>query len=665
MFVRTLLLAATVLAPVALTAQSWIAPTADELKMTSIPEVPGAAAVVLNRDETADDDNHMSSFYFRIKILTLKGVDLGDVRINFNRRTDGTGYSVSEVAGRTIQPDGTIVPFSGKPFDKLIAKDKENAFTAKVFSMPAVQVGSILEYRYKVRWEDHIFYSPDWFIQTDLYLQQGHFLWKPTDKILTGSSRGHESTASSLTFSKALPADQDLKFTRMANGRFTYEVNLKNIAPFGVEEFMPPVKSSAYHVFFYYTPYRNTKEFWETEGKYWNGEANKFIGNSGIVRYAAVAATTGAASDEDKVHKLYALVMTFENTDYTRTRTTAEEKDETKSAEDVVKRKRGSSNQIARTFVALNRAAGLKASVMVEADRGERLFDATWENFNGQLTDEIAIVNYSGVDHYLDPGSRYCPFGHLEWGHTLSAGVRQVDKDSPIAQSPAEPYSFSKTTRVADLKLDAEGRMVGTVTMTYTGSPALQWRHVALRSDETELRDKMKKQIEGLMPGGTDVTIKTIAGLTDGDTPLKVIAAVDGHVGTSTGSRVVLPGDIFEANSKPTFPHEKRDQGVYFPYSQMGQDAVRFTLPAGYAIESVPGKDLLKFRDLAVYTQDATQTPNTVTIRRDLLMGDLYFPLKDYAELRTFYNDFEHKDHASIVIKRLSDKAELQLPVTH
>ena len=44
---------------------------------------------------------------------------------------------------------------------------------AKVFTMPDVEVGSIIEYRYKLRYDDNWFKAPDWYIQSDLLTRKG------------------------------------------------------------------------------------------------------------------------------------------------------------------------------------------------------------------------------------------------------------------------------------------------------------------------------------------------------------------------------------------------------------------------------------------------------------------------------------------------------------
>src|SRR5215468_697668 len=113
--------------------------------MTSQPEVPGAAAVYLYKEETTDDSLHSWSVYVRLKVLTEKGKEHANVELGYGSHHDGGGFTVGDIAGRTIHPDGTIIPFTGKPYEKLIEKTHEYKRMAKVFTLPDVQVGSIIE----------------------------------------------------------------------------------------------------------------------------------------------------------------------------------------------------------------------------------------------------------------------------------------------------------------------------------------------------------------------------------------------------------------------------------------------------------------------------------------------------------------------------------------
>src|SRR5208283_5973632 len=71
---------AAAMSPAVLLAQ-FQAPTADELRMTSDPKAPGAAAVYLNLSETTDDPYHFYKFYVRIKVLKEAGEKLTRVEI--------------------------------------------------------------------------------------------------------------------------------------------------------------------------------------------------------------------------------------------------------------------------------------------------------------------------------------------------------------------------------------------------------------------------------------------------------------------------------------------------------------------------------------------------------------------------------------------------------
>jgi hypothetical protein len=113
-------------------AATWTQPTPEELKMTSDPAAPDAAAVYLFREETVDDKVHYHRLYARIKILTEKGKEeYSDIEIPYE-----AGMSnIRDVEGRTIHPDGTVVPFTGKPYDKELVKAGDIKINAKVFSM--------------------------------------------------------------------------------------------------------------------------------------------------------------------------------------------------------------------------------------------------------------------------------------------------------------------------------------------------------------------------------------------------------------------------------------------------------------------------------------------------------------------------------------------------
>ncbi len=641
--------------PVAAHADQWTPPTPEELSMTSQPQVPGAPAVYLFREENTQDNLHAYTVYARIKVLTEGGKRFGDIELKYSAGGPER-LTIGDIAGRTIHSDGTIIPFSGKPYEKLIVKGKNYQYKAKVFSMPSVEVGSIIEFRYVLRYDDYWFVPPQWYVQSDLFTRKGHYLWRPTNHQLT-NERGQLTNGVSWT--NVLPGDAKILTTSIPTAQVgtanqqQFELSVHDIPPSPEEDFMPPISSFTYRVLFYYSSYHTADEFWKSETKFWAKNQDKFIGPGSAVNNAVKEIIPPGDTDEQKLRKLYAAVQHLDNTSFSRAHTDTEDKSEglreIKNTDDIWLRKRGTDDQLAGLFVAMARAAGYKAYLMAVTDRSRRIFFPQYLSLN-QLDDDIAIVNVGGKDVFLDPGTRFCPYGQLSWKHTMTGGVRQLDGGAVIAQTPNEKYTDSRIQRVANLRMETDGSITGNIKMTYMGTPAISWRQQSLLGDEESLKRELHSSLEELLPHTLELKVVSIDKLTDPDEPLTVNYDVKGTLGSPTGKRLIMPGDIFEANAKPTFPHEKRDVGVYFEYGRVTQDAIRVNLPPGFTIESLPTNGRIDFQKSAVYAFSAESAPTNYTIRRNYSLGDIIYLPKDYPQLRTFYSDMETRDQQSVIL---------------
>jgi len=634
--------------------------------MTSQPEVPGAAAVYLFREETTDDRLHTWNKYIRLKVLTEGGKKYANVELTQHSSSDYGGYSVNDIAGRTIHPDGTIVPFTGKPMEKLVEKGQGFKAMAKVFTLPDVEVGSIIEYRYQLRYDDNYFIAPAWYIQTELYTRKAHYLWRPTDEpLLTKSERGEQVT-NTVAWTPILPKGFTVTqrinagTASMDGGRSILELYIHDIAPQPDEEYMPPISSLSYRVLFYYSPYRTMEEYWKNEGKGWSKVNDKFVGPGDKVKGAVKELVGPTDTADQKLRKFYAAVMKLENTAFSRDRSASEDKSEglnpPKSTDDILERKRGTDDQIAQLFVAMARAAGMKAYVMSVTARDRAMFMPQYLSFS-QLNDLIAIVVVDGKEVFFDPGQRYCPYGHLAWKHTWASGLRQTDAGSALAETLGEPYTASRTSRIAQLTMDEQGEMKGTVKMTWTGAPALSWRQSYLRGDSTSLNRDLRVAMEQLLANGMEIKVVGYQNADDYEQPFIVSYEVKGRIGSSTGKRLLVPSDIFEANSRPIFAHEKREALIAFEYANTVLDTVRVTYPRNLSVESVPVSDQLQLQKFAVYALKTESTPSSFTVHREFDLGTILYKVEEYSDLRGFYTKFETKDQEPVVLKVVAPSA--------
>ena len=660
--------------PIAARADQWIAPTPEELKMTAAPEGPGAPAIYLNREEITDDHLHMWRTYARLKVLTEGGKDYANVQVGQYNSSEHGGYTVEAIAGRTIHPDGTIIPFTGKPYEKLIEKGHGYKETAKVFTLPSVEVGSIIEYRYELRYDDNYFIAPSWFIQSDLFTRHAHYVWLPTNDELVSRDEKGEQLTSGISWTPILPKGVELKRTEipaagMQQQQRKFEVTLDNVPAAPDEEYMPPIRSLSYRVLFFYTPYRSVDEFWKESSKRWGKARNQFIGPGSKVQAAVKDLVLPTDTEDQKLRKIYAAVLKLENTVYTRERSRSEEHaqglNEVKNTDDVWERKRGTDDQLTELFVAMARAAGFKAYVMAVTNRDKNIFLTGYMSL-GQLNDFIAIVNIGGKEQFFDPGQPFCPYGQLAWKHTMAGGIRQIDNGATVAESPGPSYKDSRTDRVADLVMDDHGEATGPITMTFRGAPALRWRQLFLRGDAESLNHDLQKSVEEIVPANMEVKVRSIQHLEEYEQPLVVTFDVKGPIASSTGKRVLLPADLFEFGAKPTFSHNKREQAVYFPYTYSMFDAVRVKYPAGYSVESVPAAEDVPYKvkgkdgkeaTAAMYQIKSESAPNSITVRRNLLMGEMIFYTDEYPNLYSFFTKFETRDHEPTVLKTTPQSA--------
>src|SRR5206468_372282 len=139
----------------------------DELNMTAEAKALGAPAIILFRQVDRDDRGRTAheDVYFRIKILAEEGRKYADIEIPFYK-DQGT---IVNLHARSIRPDGSITDFSGKAFDKSIAKARGLKYMAKTFTLPDVQVGSILEYFYTEDLSEHYVFDSHWILSNELF----------------------------------------------------------------------------------------------------------------------------------------------------------------------------------------------------------------------------------------------------------------------------------------------------------------------------------------------------------------------------------------------------------------------------------------------------------------------------------------------------------------
>ena len=640
----------------------------EDLKMTNLAEQPGAPAVILDREETDTDLLNEHAVYERIKILTDAGREYANVEIPYSRR----GFTVTAISGQTVHQDGKVIPFEGKPFDKTVIKGGGIKVNVKSFTLPDVQVGSVIDFRYDLQYDDRMLLPPTWDVQTNLFQRKAYFKFIPFQNQGEGTyiqlANGQISYGGFAWFPILGNAARP-ELHENANGtivgavrQISRWVDLKeeNVPALVEEPFMAPASMIRWRVYFYYQEARDVDEYWKMQEKIWNKEVESYVGRNHGVENALAQIVSPSDTPEQKVRKIYTFVAALENQDYVPDRSKQENKvldlKANKGAEDVLSNRSGTHNELNRLFVSMVRAAGIPASMIWVPDRSRELFIKQYLS-TSQFDAELAIVQLDGKDVFLDPGTKFCPYGILDWRYTSVGGLRLSDKGTEFGQTPDSKYQESVTTRMALLSLDETGTAKGEVVLLFKGLQAMFKRQEGGRTDDAGRKKLLEDELREILPGNSDITLTKQPDWNDAEAPLVAKYQVSLPYAIASGKRMLVPQHLFQVSENARFASTQRINPVYFHFPWQEADEVHVTLPPGRDVESLAPDDTIKLGYAFYRVQQKQEAPGKIFSRRDFIMGAMAIPTDQYAEVKGFFDKVKADDDQPALLKAGADVA--------
>ncbi|MGA2745337.1 MAG: DUF3857 domain-containing protein [Candidatus Sulfotelmatobacter sp.] len=645
------LIAVAALLPVTCHAQGFPPLSPDDLKMTSEPKAPGAPAVILFREVDRDDSGRIDIHedrYYRVKILTEEGRNHANVEIEFNK----AHQDVVGIKARTIKPDGSSVDFDGKVFEKTIEKAQGLKYLAKTFTLPDVQIGSIIEYRYTIDWNDRSSYGShwiflvgsQWILSEPLFTRKAKFTLKP-----------YLGPRVSLRWTyQGLPAGSDPK---EAGPQRIISMEAENIPAFQVEDFMPPPNQLKARVdFIYETEYLETDadQFWRHVAKNRTAALERFIDKQKAMEQVVAQIVSPGDPPEVKLRKIYDRVQQLRNTTYEFRKTVQEEKRENEkpveNVEELWKRGYGNGGQLTWLYLALVRAVGFEAYGVWVSNRSEYFFNAKSME-NRKLDSNIVLVKLNGKELYFDPGAAFTPFGLLTWSATGVPGLCLDKEGGTWIKTTLPRSSDSRIERVAKLRLSDDGSLEGKLTVTYTGLEAMYHRQDVRNSDDVARKKFLEDRIQRQIPATAEVKLTNQPDWSNSETPL----VAEYHLtipdwASSAGKRTLLPAGIFTAIEKHVFEHVDRVQPIYVDYPYEKEDDITVELPAGWQVSALPTPQNVDAHVLN-YSLKVDKDAAALHLTRKLTWNFLILEPKYYSALRGFFQSVRTGDDQQIVLQ--------------
>jgi len=395
-------------------------------------------------------------------------------------------------------------------------------------------------------------------------------------------------------------------------------------------------------------------KFWQDEGRDWNSAVEKFIGNHIEIKAAAEDAV-GNESDWDKqVRKLYARAQQVRNLTYERERTKEEQKKENlkdnNNVVDVLNRGYGTRSDIALFFAAMARASGFRTSILRVSNRKERFFDKGLMS-RRQLDTELIVVKINGQDVYLDPGTKFCPYGLVRWTRTSTQALK-LDKDGgTFVTVPPAGYDKAVLHRNAALVLSEDGSLSGDLTVTWEAGEALEHRLEAFQTDEAGRNKDLEDELKSWLSSTAIVKLKDAQGWEATDDPLIAHFTIEiPAYASAAGKRLLLPPYLFQVKQRDAFKHAERKYPVYFPYAFSEKDVINIKVPPNYTMEGTPQNQEARLPYAGYQNLERLQGDQLAT-QRTLLFNGIFFDLNQYSQVKEFFNKVQNGDEQQAVLR--------------
>lgn len=623
--------------PLAWAGENWLPISPEELKMTSEPKAPGAAAIYLYRQVDRVDAFSYESYYYRIKIFTEAGRKYADIEIPFLKNYD----NIRNIDARSVHPDASVTNFSGEIYNKVIVKARGIKYLARTFTIPNVVAGDIIEYRYLRTTPGHPV-DFNWMLSEELFTKHAKFSLRKTD-----------FETIQWSWPQGLPPDakhpvQDGAFIRM---------EADNIPAFQIEDYMPPPDEMKYRIEFAYLfrVERDPDKFWKEEAKQLDLLIKKFTDRRKAMEQALAEITSPADTPEQKLQKIYARCQKIRNTSFERQKTEQEQRreklKEAENVENVWTRGYGDGWDISWLFLALVRTAGFDALPVLVSTRDQHFFSPKQMN-PADLNTNVVLIRMNGKDLYFDPGTAFNPFGLLPWYETGVPGL-VINKDGASwIKTPLSDPSISGADRNAVLQLDESGNLDGKVSVTYKGLSALARRIDERDADDLARKKALEDELKSSIPGTPVVELTNSPDWSSSSDTLvtEYHVSIPGWASSAGHNRLLLPAALFGGNEKHLFENTTRVNPIAFAHPYIDADDISIKLPTGWTVESLVQPKTLDLKNCTYTLKITERKDGTVHSDRKLMLNLMLVDPKNYGILRDFYQGLRTGDEQQIVL---------------
>ena len=594
--------------------------------MTSVPEAPDADAVYLfdiGDMRIMDDFVLKLKRQVRIKILTEEGKNYGNVRIAYWHED-----KIRNLKAHTILPNGKKIKLKKKE----IYEEREKNTKYKVFSLPGVEVGSVIEYKYTLE-SEYLHYLEPWYFQHEEFTVLSRIsVVLPPEFSYTVFFRN--------TYDIEPTIEEFMEPGRVLK-RYTWEMG--GLQPVKDEPYMRTKKDYLASIHFqlvHYKDYYNYIKFistWEDlVAKLWDRFKKEI--NDKSQKELADQLVANENTPKEKAIALY---------NYVRDNIETTERGERwvkKAPKEVLAKKKGKGAEKNLLLVNLMRLAGLNAYPMLISTRNH---GAVLEN-QPRLTQFnylLACVTIGRKDYVFDTQDKYCPASLLPVPDLVDKGLLINETGGRFVKIP-RPKKINMQFCSTKAELSEDGTLSASSIIRMEGYNGMKYRNKIAKSGHQSVVEKL---LEDRFPN-VKIDSVTVKDFEKVESPL--VFEVSYHVpefAEVVGDMMYLSAPIMDCYESNPFKSPHRAFPVEFPTNQAAMDKITLTLPSGMQALELPQNHVLRLKGIS-FLNSWKSEENKVIIERQFMLRKLFFPASKYTMLRSLFDRIVNADQGQIVL---------------
>ena len=634
--------------------------TFDKDKIPTQEDYPKASAIfLLDEGEFSVSENFIFTRHTMIKILNEAGLRYADIEIPFDE-----GNEIHNIRGRTIRKDGTVVELNPENIHEKTLFPKFVLYAdskAKVFSMPGVEVGSVIEYSYSILYKSP--FAPSWQFQRN-------------EPVLFSCIT--LDVPSFLKYNFMLASREEVKVEKDIShplGRTKAVFKTKNAPAITYEPFMLPPSEITSKIYFSLALFRSIFGFvapiegesWEIlGGNYWR-ITKDIIAADKETKSKVEEIVSALTNEREKTKALYNFVQSeirYVAIEIKRGRVIPHNPSE------VFMNKYGDCKDKAFLLITMLREEGIDAMPILTrtANSGQVIKQfVSAQQFNHVIVavpatyftdmegyDEVVIEgdkDYTASDDYilLDPTSRSTPFGQTPWYLENTKALLIKEEESRLITIPSSSANNNRTIRECKVDIDKNGNLVCSVNSTKTGQEAIRARTLLQPLSESEKREWFEQTLSDRCHGSI-LKEYSITGLFNLSEPLmqNYTFHIPQYAQVIDGSLSLSP-NIFQNKMIDIFTRETREHTIAFDYCRTLIEIFRIKLPEDSEIKTFI-EPLEKPCSFGNYSFMCHKDMENIILNKQFSINKTKIPIKDYGEVRLFFDNILLSEKKTITV---------------